>query len=207
MAKNNTALVKENRYVNFGKIIITDASGKSFTLYSVNGEVNLDHYLLPPMPPEGCFDVRYSSGRIAENLSSYQGIDLSGVIYPVTVTAEKENFRIKDISGKKINTILKTGERLSINNISKLLVSSEAVPTEYSLSQNYPNPFNPTTQITYGIPKAGLVTLKVYNSIGEEAALLVNEVQEPGKYTLQFNSTGLASGVYLYKLLQESSLR
>jgi len=82
--------------------------------------------------------------------------------------------------------------------------------SSYSLEQNYPNPFNPTTQIRYSIPKAGLVTLKVYNTIGEEIATLVNEEKEAGRYTVEFsavdgsasggNSNGFASGVYLYKI-------
>ena len=73
-------------------------------------------------------------------------------------------------------------------------------PVEYVLSQNYPNPFNPTTKIKYTIPKAGEVTLKVYNAIGQEVASIVNNFKEAGTYSVDFNAASFVSGVYLYKL-------
>ncbi len=73
-------------------------------------------------------------------------------------------------------------------------------PANYTLSQNYPNPFNPTTNIKYSIIKSGLVTLKVYNLLGQEVATLVNQNQKPGNYVADFNAANLASGVYMYRL-------
>ncbi|MDR3625963.1 MAG: FG-GAP-like repeat-containing protein [Ignavibacteriaceae bacterium] len=70
----------------------------------------------------------------------------------------------------------------------------------YSLLQNYPNPFNPITEIKYSIPKGGMVILKVYNVLGREVSSLVNQEQKPGSYTINFKASGLASGVYLYRL-------
>ena len=75
-----------------------------------------------------------------------------------------------------------------------------ANPTTYYLVQNYPNPFNPTTTITYAIPKEELVTLKVYNAIGEEVATLVNDVQQMGSYNVNFDASSLPSGAYMYKI-------
>jgi len=74
------------------------------------------------------------------------------------------------------------------------------IPTEYKLEQNYPNPFNPTTTIRYSIPKAGSVTLKIYNLIGEEIATLVNEEKAAGNYEIEFDATQLPSGVYFYQI-------
>ncbi|MFC2093343.1 T9SS type A sorting domain-containing protein [Bacteroidota bacterium] len=74
------------------------------------------------------------------------------------------------------------------------------VPTEYALSQNYPNPFNPTTNIKFDLPKQGFVSLKVYDVVGKEVAILVNEVKSPGSYNVDFNGTELSSGVYFYRL-------
>ena len=74
------------------------------------------------------------------------------------------------------------------------------VVTSYSLDQNYPNPFNPSTQITYSIPKSEKVKLTVYNVLGNQVAVLVDQVQSQGIYTKTFNAQGLASGIYFYKL-------
>jgi hypothetical protein len=70
----------------------------------------------------------------------------------------------------------------------------------YELYQNYPNPFNPTTTLRYSIPKDGVVTLKIYNILGQKVAVLVNEYQKANDYQIQFDSKGLASGVYIYRL-------
>ena len=74
------------------------------------------------------------------------------------------------------------------------------MPTEFALLQNYPNPFNPSTTITYHLPKASNVELKVYDVLGNEIATLVNEVQSAGRYNVDFNATNISSGVYLYKI-------
>jgi hypothetical protein len=76
----------------------------------------------------------------------------------------------------------------------------DEIPTGYALSQNYPNPFNPTTLIKFSIPEEGLVTLKVYNTVGQEVATLVNEFKARGTYEVDFNASNLASGVYMYTL-------
>jgi len=74
------------------------------------------------------------------------------------------------------------------------------IPTEYSLNQNYPNPFNPVTRINFSVPKQGFVSLKVYDVLGREVKALVNEVESPGVYSVDFNGTELSSGVYFYRM-------
>ncbi|MFA6596869.1 MAG: right-handed parallel beta-helix repeat-containing protein [Ignavibacteriaceae bacterium] len=80
------------------------------------------------------------------------------------------------------------------------LGSEDKIPTEYSLSNAYPNPFNPITTITYQIPKAGFVTLEVFDILGNKVSTLVNQQKEIGKYTAQFDASSLASGTYVYQL-------
>jgi hypothetical protein len=74
------------------------------------------------------------------------------------------------------------------------------VPSAFTLGQNYPNPFNPSTLITYSVPKASFVSIKVYTLLGEEVATLVNENRQPGSYQATFSAGTLPSGVYIYQL-------
>jgi hypothetical protein len=84
-------------------------------------------------------------------------------------------------------------------------VEEGPVPAEYALRQNYPNPFNPSTRIRYALPRPGHVHLAVFNGLGQEVATLVDQVQQPGTYAVEFLATGsggagLSSGLYFYRL-------
>ncbi|MFH0920222.1 MAG: ice-binding family protein [Fibrobacterota bacterium] len=83
-------------------------------------------------------------------------------------------------------------------------VENGLAPQEFALLQNYPNPFNPSTRIQYSIKKAAQVSLKVYNALGHEVAMLVNGCQEAGSYTVPFNTKkgtlSLSSGIYFCRL-------
>lgn len=71
---------------------------------------------------------------------------------------------------------------------------------DYKLFQNFPNPFNPSTKISYKIKKEGNVSLTVFNLVGQEISMLVNEKQSAGNYEVEFDASELTTGVYLYKL-------
>jgi hypothetical protein len=74
------------------------------------------------------------------------------------------------------------------------------LPVTYSLSQNYPNPFNPSTTIKYELPHSAMVRLSVFDMLGREASVLVNERKDAGVYEVKFEAAGLSSGVYFYRL-------
>ena len=101
---------------------------------------------------------------------------------------------IENILVNKFNEVTSIEDEQEIN-----------IPTGFELSQNYPNPFNPSTKIKYTIPVAGtslmkFVQLKVFDVLGNEIATLVDEYKPAGSYQVDFNASGLSSGVYFYKL-------
>ena len=78
--------------------------------------------------------------------------------------------------------------------------ATAAVPKDFVLFQNYPNPFNPTTVISYQLPTAGHVVIKVYDVLGREVTTLVNERKSAGSYQVPFDAHLMPSGVYFYSL-------
>ncbi|MBK7867646.1 MAG: T9SS type A sorting domain-containing protein [Ignavibacteriales bacterium] len=90
-------------------------------------------------------------------------------------------------------------------NITTAVGDKELNLTDFRLDQNFPNPFNPSTMISFTIPVESSVTLKVFNSIGEEVALLSEGMRAAGRYSLSFNAEKMVSGVYFYKLTAQPS--
>lgn len=79
------------------------------------------------------------------------------------------------------------------------------IVSDFALEQNYPNPFNPTTNIPYQLKERSKVTLDIYNALGQKVATLVDAVQERGNYAPTFNASGLASGMYFYRLTAQGN--
>ncbi|MEO8209057.1 MAG: T9SS type A sorting domain-containing protein [bacterium] len=122
-------------------------------------------------------------------------------------TAEQKNYNFNDrASTGKYNYRLK---QIDINgNYAYHDLANEVVvgvPSTYNLSQNYPNPFNPTTKVDYDLPYDGQVSIKLFDISGREVANLVNEVKTAGYYTIQFNASNLASGLYFYRITAQGS--
>ena len=192
----------------WGRIIITDNAKKNFTLYAVNEEIDLEFYELPPIPPEDAFDIRFGSGKIAENLKSENHtIEMRGIAYPVTVKVENLSITLQDESGNKLNADLSSGEAINITNesIHRLFILSDKseTPISYTLEQNYPNPFNPTTTIKFAVTKESNVNLSIYNVLGELVSTLVNEQLKTGYHQYEFNASNLASGIYIYRIIAD----
>jgi hypothetical protein len=174
-------------------------------LYAVNEETDLEFYELPPLPPKDAFDIRFGSGRIAENLKNEnQTIEMRGIVYPVIIKVENLSITLMDESGNKLNADLSSGETINITNesIHRLLVQSgkSVTPIGFNLEQNFPNPFNPSTTIKFSIPKEAKVNLSIFNVLGELVTTLVNEQMKVGHYEYEFNASNLASGIYIYRI-------
>ncbi|HEX5133401.1 MAG TPA: T9SS type A sorting domain-containing protein, partial [Candidatus Krumholzibacteria bacterium] len=78
--------------------------------------------------------------------------------------------------------------------------ATKGLPTAFALGQNAPNPFNPTTQIRFALPAQSRVLLVVYNVAGQKVATLIDDTAPAGYHTVELDATGLASGVYFYRL-------
>lgn len=93
-------------------------------------------------------------------------------------------------------------KELGILNEKEISLKKEIAEAGYKFeTTSAPNPFNPSTRISYVVEKAGMVNLKIYNSIGQEVVELVNEEKQPGKYEVEFNAGKLASGMYIYRIV------
>ncbi|MCK5347010.1 MAG: T9SS type A sorting domain-containing protein, partial [Candidatus Heimdallarchaeota archaeon] len=80
-------------------------------------------------------------------------------------------------------------------------IQDEEIPGTFELGQDYPNPFNPSTVISFSIPETDMVTLKVYDIIGNEIAVLINSTMNAGNFKYNFSAANLPSGIYFYELL------
>lgn len=98
----------------------------------------------------------------------------------------------RDLSGKLSEAV--------VVNVVPVAGATGEKPTKYELNQNFPNPFNPTTNIKFSVPEAGLVTLKLYNVMGQEVATLINSYTHPAVINYNLDASNLATGVYFYRL-------
>jgi hypothetical protein len=105
-----------------------------------------------------------------------------------------------DVIGDPQSVIFDPGNWILKNNTIVTSLEDLTFPAQFSLEQNYPNPFNPTTVISYQTPVNGNVILKVYDVLGNEVAILVNGQVEAGKHKIDYDASGLNSGVYFYKI-------
>jgi len=128
-------------------------------------------------------------------LENGNGVVIDNVVFPALDVTQSFG-RIPDGGDWQIlNTITK-----GATNVITGIDGDNFIVSEFILSQNYPNPFNPVTTIRFSIPKQELVTISLFNLLGEKITVLVNYVYEAGSYTISFNAGGLPSGVYLYRI-------
>ncbi|MGA9119013.1 MAG: glycosyl hydrolase family 18 protein [Bacteroidota bacterium] len=184
-------------------------------------------------PSTGCTDLLYSDVVTRESQNySYHWDNLSQVPYLVgpsnngiVTFDDSTSLSIKCAYAKRQNLAgvmiwalgqdLVAGKQPLMEAVGIAMSSStgiegaggDAIPSATALLANYPNPFNPTTVISYQLSVATEVKIVIYDLLGQEIAVLVNEKRGPGSYTIEFNAGGLASGVYLCRLLTNSSVQ
>ncbi len=207
-------------------LTLTDAGGAVQRLYlstlsmvslinpiSAPGHPGMDGLLpaeLPPPPPEGGFDARFDGDLYVAALAPGTGKDIAlrirGALYPVTIswTAAGEGATIS--AGGTVTPLVLPGSTVMreegpiVLRASTGFPSSGTMPAAYGLSGNYPNPINPSTRIGFALPATAQVRLSVFNTLGEEVALLIDGVREAGRQSVEFNAAGLPGGVYFCRL-------
>ncbi|MBI3195409.1 MAG: T9SS type A sorting domain-containing protein [Ignavibacteriae bacterium] len=218
---NSSAKIEsgENQYATYDKFTITDSYDHKQDLYVRNSALyfskgeSFDE--LPPPPPDSAFSAGFKTNHYVENVHPSKGstplnISVRGAAYPITLSWDikstngiKYNFP-KDIN-KGTTALTGTGRIILDSPNGKFIqLIAEAgegtLPLTYLLKQNHPNPFNPTTTINYQLSEDIHVNLKIFNTLGQEVATLVDEVQSAGYKTARFEAGSLPSGVYFYRL-------
>jgi len=166
-------------------------------------------YLLPPIAPSGILDVRSDDNFSITDQFSID-IHLTADSYPVAINfypngnAQSDyTYRLVGVKGQDEIHMNLTGQKVEIpfqmDTLKLERVSSNDLITEFKLHANYPNPFNPTTNIRYELPQQSPVRVEVFDVVGRRIALLVDTTQQAGSYTVQFDGSGIASGLYLLR--------
>jgi hypothetical protein len=165
--------------------------------------------------------VSLSKSSISDSLTSFSNVTDNSVSIaiagttPVKVEGDLLTLTFNAKNGIKRNwstalhvasfVLNETNLAKSVSDVKIDMQTLKGIPTEFRLSQNYPNPFNPSTNIDYQLPVSGLVSLKVYDILGKEVSVLMNQEQKAGYYTLTWNGQNpsgrsVASGVYFYRV-------
>ncbi|MDI6803782.1 MAG: fibronectin type III domain-containing protein [Bacteroidota bacterium] len=213
VAKSNSKNATAASHISANKLKFSDKTGKQQVLFFGDEVIfPLEKFELPPIPPSDAFDIRFETGRTAALINDHKKhrILLQTSTLPLYLEWEITDnliYRITDRQGNFDYELKGTGN-ISLNNELIKSISLERLAgtaqseniLNYALMQNYPNPFNPLTIVNYQLPIDNYVTLKVYDILGKEVAIVVDKFQETGSYSVEFDAKNLSGGMYYYKL-------
>lgn len=170
--------------------------GGVFTGGDVNGDgwidIAISGYEFPPEMPVTYYGVETNYNSYFYNFTSYT---LPDALILANAAADLDGDGDLDIVHSGTGVFVTTNE----DTITSVIGNLDLVK-DFHLDQNYPNPFNPTTTISYSLPQAGNVTLKVYGILGREIVTLVSEFELKGRHSVKFDVADLASGIYFYRI-------
>jgi photosystem II stability/assembly factor-like uncharacterized protein len=178
-------------------------NGNSWSYYNSGYPLGLARRLISIPNSEVWYVAIFSSDgdriyKSIDNGNSWSPMIIPNQSYNIThmdaVFVNNKVFAYAITAGGLVLRMVDTISLIGINNNSNL------IPKAFSLSQNYPNPFNPLTTIKYSLIKQGLVKLVVYDILGKEVITLVNEIKQAGNFSVNFDATNYASGIYFYRL-------
>ncbi len=168
--------------------------------YSISVDSNGSSYItgrtFGPGADYDCTSIKYSTNGVQQWLITYND-SLNGSDVGISISVDKQNEVI--VSGKS-NSHFLTIKYAQLNSVQPI---ASDISKEYKLYQNYPNPFNTSTNIQFSIESQSFISLKIFNSLGEEIENVINEELKPGLYTYNWNSSKNSSSVYFYKLTSE----
>jgi photosystem II stability/assembly factor-like uncharacterized protein len=178
----------------FGRVLKTTNSGSNwFAQNTTTNDWLLDLYFINSNSGWACG----MNGRVVYTANG--GESWATQYVPTISTIRQVHFLTTDTGYAVTDNgmILKT---YNAGNPIGIIQTNTEVPAEYSLAQNFPNPFNPSTTIKFSLPKSSFVTLKIYDNIGKEVAILIDQNVGSGNYEYEFDAGVLGSGIYYYRI-------
>lgn len=210
-APSQPPLVREEPEEQFDRIVFS-RNGVSQAIYIAGYALTpaqKERYLVPPKAPAPVIDVRTPDGYKISDKEEIP-LNLTAGQFPVSVTLSLQEgstgrYRLLGIAeNEEVVYDLKPGKPLLIEKSHPKMVLKQiegnVASLENNLFPNYPNPFNPSTTIRYELDSRVQVNLEVYDVLGRKIQTLVNEVQQPGRYTVNFNGSRLSSGMYFIRI-------
>ncbi|MCA0387812.1 MAG: T9SS type A sorting domain-containing protein [Bacteroidetes bacterium] len=213
-AYNNTAMSGELRTANLtngSTALVLGWPGVELTSFGIQGScgpVPVELNRFEAVPKDGQVELQWATSTETNNKGfsierkSADGFIEVGFVQGAGTTAEIKQYSFTDRNipaGTQIYRLRQIDLDGTVALSSEVTVEIGA-PTTFSLDQNYPNPFNPSTTFDFKIATGGKVMLSVYDLLGRELEVLVDEMMTPGSYSVKFDATGYSSGIYLYRL-------